>query len=93
MKACLIFLSAIYQRIINILHAWIKIERDQSPNLMNFSRVSNTPKDCLIWAPAKSWKIENNFNWNEPYLSRGLNSLSSASDEYARKTNTIKKRI
>ena len=46
------------------------------PNLMILSRVSN---------PTKSWKIEYNFKWNQPNLSRGLNlnrdlnSLNSAS--------------
>ena len=52
---------------------------------MNLSRVSNPPKTGLIERRLKSWKIEYNFKWNQPYLShslnlsRGLNSLNSAS--------------
>ena len=61
-----------------------------SPNLMNLSRVLNPPKPVSIERRFKSWNIEYNFTWNQPYLSQVLNlsresnSLNSASD-YARK--------
>ena len=45
---------------------------------MNSSRISNLNFNL---APAKSWKIEYNFKWNQPYVSRGSNSLNSASDQ------------
>ena len=45
---------------------------------MNLSRVLNPPKTGLN--EFKSWNIEYNFKWNQQYLSRGSNSLNSASE-------------
>ena len=47
--------------------------RQLCPNLMNLSRVSNLPKTGSIERRLKSWKNVYNFNWNQSYLSRGLN--------------------
>ena len=41
------------------------------------SQIPQNP--VLIERRLKSWKIEYNFKWNQPYLSRGLNSLNSDS--------------
>ena len=66
-------------------------------NSMNLSRVSNPPKKpVLIERRLKSWNIEYNFKWNQPYLirvlnlSRGSNSLNSASDGFKLKTCIFK---
>ena len=46
---------------------------------MNLNRVSNPQKkQVLIERRLKSFNIEYNFKWNQPYLSRGSNSLNSA---------------
>jgi len=36
-------------------------------------------KPVLIERRLRSWTIEYNIKWNQPYLSRGSNSLNSAS--------------
>ena len=41
------------------------------------SQIPQNP--VLIERRLKSWKIEYNFKWNQPYFSRGLNSLNSDS--------------
>ena len=57
----------------------------QCPNLMNLSRVLNPQNPVSTARRLKSWNIEHNFKWNQPCLShvsnlsRGLNSLNSAS--------------
>ena len=48
---------------------------------MNLSRGL---KPVLIERRLKSWKIEHNFKWNQPYLSRGSNSLNSVSGQINR---------
>ena len=45
---------------------------------MNLSRVLNPLKPVSIERPLKSWNIEYNFKWNQPYLSGGSNSLNPA---------------
>ena len=40
-------------------------------------RLKSTKKPVLIKHGLKSLNIEYNFKWNQPYLSRGLNSLNS----------------
>ena len=76
------------QRVVNI--------RKQSPNLMNLTRVKNPPKPIKIKRRLKSWNIEYNFNWNQPYssrvsnLNRGPNSLNSASDSVAQSSLSMK---
>ena len=47
---------------------------------MNSSPVSSPPKPVSFERQLKSWKIEYNSKWNQSYLSRGSNSLNSASD-------------
>ena len=47
---------------------------------MNLSRVSNSPKKRFqLSVGLNIEKLKTNFNWNQPYLSRGLNSLNSGS--------------
>ena len=41
----------------------------------------------------KSWKIEYNFKWNQPYLSRGSNSLNSASEAEFKELLKFKPRL
>ena len=36
-------------------------------------RLKSPQKPVIIERRLKSWKIEYNFKWNQPYLSRGLN--------------------
>ena len=38
-------------------------------------------KPVLIERRLRSWTIEYNIKWNQPYLSRGSNSLNSASGQ------------
>ena len=54
---------------------------------MNLSRGLNLPKTGFNWK--KSWKIEYNFKWNQPYLSRGSNSSNSASELWSHNTDVI----
>ena len=66
------------------------------PNFMNLSRVSNPPKTGFIERRFKSWKIEYNFKWNQPYLSRGSNSINLASGPTFKKsqnTRILSKRV
>ena len=67
----------------NVEYMYNKVDRlnscIQCPNLIILSRVSNPPKPVSIERQLKSWKIEYNFKWNQPYLIRGSNSLNSAS--------------
>ena len=50
-----------------------KILTNQSPNLMDLSRVLNPRKPVSIERRLKSWNIDYDFKWNQPYLSHGLN--------------------
>ena len=57
----------------------------KSELLQRFNEFKPRLKSCKnrfqLSARLKSWKIEYNFKWNQPYLSRarGLNSLNTAS--------------
>ena len=49
------------------------------PNSLNLSHVSSPPKTGFNYLRRlKSWKIEYNFKWNQPYLSR-VSNLNPAS--------------
>ena len=53
-------------------------------------RLKFPQKPVSIERRLKSWKIVYNFKWNEPYLSRGSNSLNSVSVWFPKQINKNK---
>ena len=75
--------------ILSTNHIYREIKKiDLCPNLINLSCVLNRQKLVSIERRHKSWNIEYNFKWNQPYLSHVLN-LSRRSNSLNSLINTI----